>query len=91
MVSAYADLKATRHLLADGTAAYDAVDRLLRTTLSGDQNSTILIYTDDGNVLRETKPDGTWTQYTYDTGANAIATIPQMGLPPAPPMIWVAG
>jgi RHS repeat-associated protein len=46
------------------------VGRLLRTTEPGDTSSTILTYTDDGLVSRQTLPDGTYTDYTYDAAHN---------------------
>ncbi len=73
-LAGYDEAKATRHLLADGSSAYDAVGRVLRTTAPGDANPAILLYTDDGQVSRQTLPDGTYTDHTYDNADRQTGT-----------------
>jgi RHS repeat-associated protein len=65
--------KATRSINADGTPAYDALSRVLKTAPPGD-DPTVFTYTDDNRLLRETKPDGSWTEYTYDEVGNITHT-----------------
>ncbi len=36
---------------------------------------TTYTYTDDNRLLRQTNPDGTWAQSTYDAAGNVIATL----------------
>ena len=69
-VASYTDDKATLHILPDDTSAYDAVNRLLRTTQPGETAPTIYTYTEDGQISRETRPDGTYSDYLYDAAGN---------------------
>lgn len=66
----YTDERATRHLLPDGSPAYAAAGRLLRTTEPGSTAPSIQTYTADGHVARQTLPDGTYTDYLYDAAGN---------------------
>ena len=76
----YDTAKATQHLTGT-TPAYDALNHVLSTTNPGDTNSTTFTYTDDGRVLRETKPDGSWTENTYDDVGNVIHTKTSVSSP----------
>jgi len=68
-------LKAARVVNTDGTPAYDALGRKTRALAAGDTYAATYLYFDDGRVQQETKPDGTWTQFTYDEVGNVTATL----------------
>ncbi|MCL4367723.1 MAG: cell wall-binding repeat-containing protein [Actinobacteria bacterium] len=81
----YALGKATRHVNADLTPAYDAANRVTASSAPAKDNSTnnatTYTYTDDNHVLRETKPDLSWTEYTYDVGGNVVHTKTSVSTP----------
>ncbi len=72
--------KAARHVNSDNTPAYDAVGQALKSAPPAD-DSTTLTYTDNGKVLRQTKADGTWTEYTYDEVGNVTHTKTSVSSP----------
>jgi RHS repeat-associated protein len=72
--------KATRNVNGDNTPAYDGLGQVLRTALPG-TDPTAFTYTDDNRLLRETKPDSTWTEYTYDANGNATQTMTSKSSP----------
>jgi RHS repeat-associated protein len=65
----YVLARATRHLNANLTPAYDADGRVTATAEPG-EGSTTFTYTPTGQVLTETRPDGTSTTYAYDAAGN---------------------
>ncbi|MHB0979948.1 MAG: DNRLRE domain-containing protein [Thermoleophilia bacterium] len=75
----YTDDRATRHLLADGSPAYDAAGRQLRTTEPGSTSPSIQTYTADGSVARQTLSDGTYTDYLYDAAGNQTGATRSSG------------
>jgi RHS repeat-associated protein len=65
-VSGYSDERSTR-------TDYDAYGRRWRTYEPGTSNvASTFTYYADGEVLRETRADGSWTGYVYDRGGNRI-------------------
>lgn len=79
-LSGYDPAKATQHLNGT-TPAYDAADNLLSTTGPGNTSPKTYTYTDDNRVLRETEPDGSWTEYTYDESGNVTHTKTSVSSP----------
>jgi RHS repeat-associated protein len=78
-LTSYSQASALRHVLADDSPAYDALGRLLRTIQPGNAAPEISTYTDTGLLLRETNPDGTWVECTYDAAGNLTATLSSKG------------
>jgi RHS repeat-associated protein len=59
-------------------SVFDALGRRTQSTDPGMASSTFT-YTDDNMVLRQTDPDGTWVQNTYDQVGHVTATLTSTG------------
>lgn len=56
-------------------AAFDVEGRETSRREAGNDTSTTTAYLPDGQVLRQTNADGTWTEYRYDEGGNKTAEL----------------